>query len=1710
MSATGGGAGLWVRATRTLGAAAAVSKLSKSAQAKLDLDDSATATARRAARANILRLITDAGRAAAASELASGKGPSRAVDVGAAAAKEAFVRATASVTGAAAAPGATTCEFPPFDATELDSLLAAALSDVIYSVWVTLWVPLAAPLLLSPSRTVRSRAACYVARDLLELDAETPSTLLHAVDAAVPLATVASDDECAPVERRQWALVMIARTVRNWTDLSTTLEWSLVARAADPETRVTLLELVALGSAGGIERTVDRLPLNDVERVLSRAFLFSASLPLFELRKRATRAFSVLLARAAASSAADGSDAPKDAAAVAADAAWIRDVIGTCASCVYPGAPSERVALPLEISSLALRSGGGADSVSQTAACVLGTHAFAGVLLTMLCEPAERTRAAAAAVLTALGSRRAGPTSVCGIAGFSTAREVSALVDWAALLTASPRDREAAGGAAAFRVIHAVYARAGGWHANSFFPNRRDGVPALAPPPAEMGAAAADSASRSFALALCSLLRARTRALKAAVDEYIGTGPSLTHSDEGSESLSSTPPLVHGVATALRTTILDAAPPSTRAWRFVVSRALDGLADLQRTALVVVTNSNVNDGDGDGNGDGPSLAETLDVADDDADVGAGVSAAPTAADDSLELKFAGRVDARKRLVGPVSNSVNGLVGVGAKRGADLAHAVVVAAWLSTREAVRAQADIIAALKLPSKVVDSAAAQGDDDGLESDEDAGAAIVDAAESAECYAAILADDALNTPAEWLVSSGRVISTLRLLVSSLMELRHVGSIAATADALRTVASRLLLRGDVARQLSREPAHALRGLLRRLSSGGAFILRRSAGFGYAIAAILHAEPNNVPARLLPATLQSLLVLAAPTDESDGWRASVHARHILSLLFRDAALGSDVSPWCGAALRAALSGFASRAWAVRNASHMLFGAVIDRGLGMSKNAPDSRATDGQGAGIEQRNHGRVSLALLESCLPGARAAVLSVLERAADAPAAETFPAVLLLMRCAADDADEVAEESPRSAGSDVPPRSVLVEALLPLLAAKHGFVRASAAAAVGGLIARNRVSVLCGLAAAAMAASETNAAHGALVAVRAALRESARRYPPGVASVDGVAAMRAALAPLIDTLPDVVANPKAHEFVRAEALSILADVDKFFAASVAVSLLGDDGRRADVVALAPSLETAVGTTIGSAVAGGWVASDETAKIAARVFLLGNGTAEAAATAFSAAFLSSQNRESISTALCPHVLIPLVSDSLARLTRPPLCAALVGAAAALATAAPRGCDAVVALAASPRALAALLMTATCADASAAESAWRVLGSGVARALVEYVTTSGLGAGVSSSGGVAVGAGGDATDHVTYDVLSGSLLLKFAGLDGVNADSAARALRAIARAAAHAAGGAVYSLRIAVARALGDSCLAALPLSRSSAPLSAARKSADASSLEFVWPALLDLAVDADDEVREAARAAFACALALPSNALSTRAALETALSADGAVVRNAPPATRNLLRCGGRVSGDTLISAVSDAAASELIRGLSSDAIFLAAHEALLFGARAGGSDRISRALKLAGSRAAAPLAPARAAILTAIDELTTTAAVFAPHDAIAPAPVGLFCTDMLTRPAFLPAADGGSANEFSEVLITGGLAAGLWRSLTDGPDADACMHPAALASLLGGATALVAAANDGTIGDVLDCPVLVRCGAWVPSGAADSLPVAFAAARIAEAILID
>ncbi|XP_064914350.1 tRNA (32-2'-O)-methyltransferase regulator THADA isoform X1 [Columba livia] len=110
---------------------------------------------------------------------------------------------------------------------------------------------------------------------------------------------------------------------------------------------------------------------------------------------------------------------------------------------------------------------------------------------------------------------------------------------------------------------------------------------------------------------------------------------------------------------------------------------------------------------------------------------------------------------------------------------------------------------------------------------------------------------------------------------------------------------------------------------------------RRSAGIPFYIQALLASEPKK-KTDLLKMTMKELISLAAPLNEPSSVIPQVHALNILRALFRDTRLGENIMPYVADGMQAAILGFMSPVWAVRNSSTLLFSALITRIFGVKR------------------------------------------------------------------------------------------------------------------------------------------------------------------------------------------------------------------------------------------------------------------------------------------------------------------------------------------------------------------------------------------------------------------------------------------------------------------------------------------------------------------------------------------------------------------------------------------------------------------------------------------------------------------------------------------------------------------------------------------------------------------------------------------------------
>uniref|UniRef100_A0A2K6UZC7 tRNA (32-2'-O)-methyltransferase regulator THADA n=1 Tax=Saimiri boliviensis boliviensis TaxID=39432 RepID=A0A2K6UZC7_SAIBB len=120
---------------------------------------------------------------------------------------------------------------------------------------------------------------------------------------------------------------------------------------------------------------------------------------------------------------------------------------------------------------------------------------------------------------------------------------------------------------------------------------------------------------------------------------------------------------------------------------------------------------------------------------------------------------------------------------------------------------------------------------------------------------------------------------------------------------------------------------------------------RRSAGIPFYIQALLASEPKKGKMDLLKITMKELISLAGPTDDLQSTVPQVHALNILRALFRDTRLGENIIPYVADGAKAAILGFTSPVWAVRNSSTLLFSALITRIFGVKRGKDEHSKTN---------------------------------------------------------------------------------------------------------------------------------------------------------------------------------------------------------------------------------------------------------------------------------------------------------------------------------------------------------------------------------------------------------------------------------------------------------------------------------------------------------------------------------------------------------------------------------------------------------------------------------------------------------------------------------------------------------------------------------------------------------------------------------------------
>ncbi|XP_059929781.1 thyroid adenoma-associated protein [Gadus macrocephalus] len=142
---------------------------------------------------------------------------------------------------------------------------------------------------------------------------------------------------------------------------------------------------------------------------------------------------------------------------------------------------------------------------------------------------------------------------------------------------------------------------------------------------------------------------------------------------------------------------------------------------------------------------------------------------------------------------------------------------------------------------------------------------------------------------------------------------------------------------------LQKLPSRWLREVLQEVKSSDPSsklcATRRSAGIPFYIQALLSSEPKASSCSLLKMTMRELTSLAAPSadqDDKNSTVSQVHALNILRALYRDTRLGENIIPFVSEGMQAAVLGFTSPIWAVRNSSTLLFSTLITRIFGVKK------------------------------------------------------------------------------------------------------------------------------------------------------------------------------------------------------------------------------------------------------------------------------------------------------------------------------------------------------------------------------------------------------------------------------------------------------------------------------------------------------------------------------------------------------------------------------------------------------------------------------------------------------------------------------------------------------------------------------------------------------------------------------------------------------
>ncbi|XP_041722121.2 thyroid adenoma-associated protein [Coregonus clupeaformis] len=191
------------------------------------------------------------------------------------------------------------------------------------------------------------------------------------------------------------------------------------------------------------------------------------------------------------------------------------------------------------------------------------------------------------------------------------------------------------------------------------------------------------------------------------------------------------------------------------------------------------------------------------------------------------------------------------------------------------------------------------------------------------------------------WLITEEQVEGVGLYFRQQLLQSRHRGAFELAYVGFVRLTDMLCRSGS--RTLQQLPARWLTEVLQEVKSSDPSsklcATRRSAGIPFYIQALLSSEPKSSSCSLLKMTMRELTALTMPSPDRGTDQTTVpqvHALNILRALYRDTRLGENIVPFVSEGMQAAVLGFTSPVWAVRNSSTLLFSTLITRIFGVKK------------------------------------------------------------------------------------------------------------------------------------------------------------------------------------------------------------------------------------------------------------------------------------------------------------------------------------------------------------------------------------------------------------------------------------------------------------------------------------------------------------------------------------------------------------------------------------------------------------------------------------------------------------------------------------------------------------------------------------------------------------------------------------------------------